>query len=111
MQRQLVLVEYGKRLYGTGQRCLMHWAGGETERGVETDSGRWSTSGGDMELGCPLDALGLRGLLFDFFGPHGRFNLACRVRDSLFRPPAVVVTVVVPSSYPSTYMTTFQSAC
>ena len=59
MQRQLVLVEYDERWYGTGQRCLMHWAGGDTQRGVETDSGRWSTSGGDMELRCPLDALGL----------------------------------------------------
>ena len=40
MQRQLVLVEYGERWYGSRQRCLMRWAGGDTERGVETDSGR-----------------------------------------------------------------------
>ena len=76
MQRQLVLVKYGERWYRTGQRCLMCWAGGDTQRGVETDSGRWTTSGGDMELRCPLEALGLRGSLFDFRGPHGRFNLA-----------------------------------
>ena len=109
MQRQLVLVEHRERWYGTGQHSLMRWAGGDTQRGVK--SGRCSTSGGDMELRCSLDALGLQGSLLGFRGPHGRFILACRVRDCLFRPPALVVTVLVLSSYPSTYMTTFQSAC
>ena len=54
MQRQLVLVEYVERWYGTGQRCLMRWAGGDTQRGVETDRGWGRTSDGDMELRCPL---------------------------------------------------------
>ena len=59
MQKQLALVEYGERWYGTGQQCLMRWAGRDTERGVKTDRGRSRTSGGDMELTCPLKALGL----------------------------------------------------
>ena len=61
MQKRLVLVEYGKRWYGTGQRCHMRWAGGDTQHGVETDNGRSRSFGGDMELRCPLEALGLRG--------------------------------------------------
>ena len=40
MQKRLVLVEYGKRWYGTRQPCLMRWAGGDSQRGVETDRGR-----------------------------------------------------------------------
>ena len=84
MPRQLVLVQYGERWYRTGQRCLMRWAGEDTQRGFETDSGWCSTSGGDMALGCPLDALGLRGSVFGFRGPHEWFNLACRVKDNLF---------------------------
>ena len=50
MQRQLVLVKYDERWYGTGQRCLMRWAGEDTQRGVDTESGRSGTSAGDMEL-------------------------------------------------------------
>ena len=37
MQKRLVLVEYDEWWYGTVQRCLMRWAGGDTQRGVETD--------------------------------------------------------------------------
>ena len=61
MQKQLVLVEYGERWYATGQRCLMGWAGGDTQRGVETDSGRSRTAGGDMERRCPVEGVGLQG--------------------------------------------------
>ena len=39
MRRQLVLVEYGERWYGTGQVCLMRWACGVAQRGVSNDSG------------------------------------------------------------------------
>ena len=84
MQKQLVLVEYSERWHETGQRCLMCRAGRDTQRGVQTDSGRSSTSGGDMERRCPLKALGLRGSLLGFSGPHGRFNLASRERESSF---------------------------
>ena len=63
MQKQLVLVEYGERWYGAGQRCLMRWAGGDTQRGVETDRGRSGTSSADMGLRCLLEALVLRGSL------------------------------------------------
>ena len=81
MQKQFVSVEYSKRWYGTGQRCLMRWAGGDTQSGVETDRGRSRTSGGDMELRCPLEALGHEDR-FGYRGPQGQFILACRVRDS-----------------------------
>ena len=54
-----VLVEYGERWYGTAQRCQMRWAGGDTQPGVETDRSLSRTSGGDIELRCPLEALGL----------------------------------------------------
>ena len=76
IQRQFVLVEYGERWYGIGQWCLMRCARMHTQRGVETDSGRWSTSGGDMGLRCPLEGLGLRGSLLGFGGPHGQFSHA-----------------------------------
>ena len=56
-----VLVEYGERWYGTRQPCQMRWPSRHTQRGVVTDRSRSRTSGGDMELRCPLQALGLRG--------------------------------------------------
>ena len=56
-----VLVEYGERWYGTGQRCQMRLAGGDTQRGVGIDRSRSRTAAGDMELRCPLESLGLRG--------------------------------------------------
>ena len=56
-----VLVEYGERWYGTRQQYQMRWARGDTQRGVETDRSRSKTSGGDMELRCLLEALGLQG--------------------------------------------------
>ena len=56
-----VLVEYSERWYGTGQRCQMRWTGGDTQRGVGTDRSWSRTSGSDMELRYPLEALGLLG--------------------------------------------------
>ena len=75
-----VLVEYGERWYGTGQQCRMRRAGGDTQRGVETDRSRSRTSGDVMQLRCPLEALGLRRSHWLSWAPW--FTLACRMRES-----------------------------